>query len=80
MPHGRILSAPNRQPKTPNCQQVQPLDYQVQGIIRVRTPDEIDAIRTLHAAGVNMTQIAQRFDCSRSTVMRIVRGMTFQAE
>ncbi len=45
---------------------------------RQRTPDEIDAIRKLHAAGMNMTQIARRFDCSRNTVMRIVRGMTFQ--
>ena len=47
---------------------------------RQRTPAEIDAIRALHAAGVNMTEISRRFDCSRDTVVRIVRGKTFQAK
>jgi hypothetical protein len=46
---------------------------------RTRTPDEIAAIRKLYAAGVNMTEIARRFDCSRVTVVRIIRGKTFQA-
>ena len=46
---------------------------------RQRTPDEIEAIRQLHANGVNMTEISRRFDCSRSTVMRIVRGLSFRA-
>ena len=45
---------------------------------RQRTPAEIDAIRALHTAGMNMTQISRRFNCSRNTVMRIVRGLTFQ--
>lgn len=43
---------------------------------RQRTPDEIEAIRKIHAAGVNMTEIARRFDCSRTTVVRIVRRLT----
>jgi hypothetical protein len=46
---------------------------------RQRTPDEIAAIRKLYAAGVNMTEIARRFDCSRDTVVRIIRGKTFQS-
>jgi len=45
---------------------------------RQRTPAEIDAIRALHTAGMNMTEISRRFNCSRNTVMRIVRGLTFQ--
>ncbi len=45
---------------------------------RERTPAEIDAIRKLHAAGMNMTHIAKRFGCHRDTVMRIVRGKTFR--
>ncbi len=45
---------------------------------RQRTPDEIEAIRKLYAAGVNMTEIARRFDCSRATVVRIIQGKTFQ--
>ncbi len=45
---------------------------------RVRTPDEVAAIREMYSTGVNMTEISRRFDCSRNTVMRIVRGRTFQ--
>jgi hypothetical protein len=45
---------------------------------RQRTPAERAAIQKLYAAGVNMTEISRRFDCSRNTVMRIVRGKTFQ--
>jgi hypothetical protein len=41
-----------------------------------RTPDEIQAILELHAAGVDTTEIANRFDCSRSTVARIIRRRT----
>ena len=45
---------------------------------RQRTPDEIAAMRALYASGVNMTEIARRFDCSRATVVRIIRGETFR--
>ena len=45
---------------------------------RIRTPEEIAAMRKLHAAGMNMTEISRRFDCSRATVVRIIRGQTFQ--
>lgn len=46
---------------------------------RQRTPDEIEAMRKLHAEGVNMTEISRRFDCSRATVVRIIRGETFKS-
>jgi len=41
---------------------------------RQRTPDEIEAMRQLHADGVNMTEISRRFNCSRITVVRIIRS------
>ena len=47
---------------------------------RQRTPAERAAIQKLYEAGVNMTEIARRFDCSRDTVVRIVRGRTFRSK
>ena len=47
---------------------------------RQRTPSERAAIQALHESGVNMTEISHRFDCSRATVVRIVRGRTFRSK
>ncbi len=45
---------------------------------RQRTLAEIEAIRKLYEAGVKVPEIARRFECSQSTVARIVSGRTFR--
>jgi IS30 family transposase len=45
-----------------------------------RTPSERAAIQKLYEAGVSMTKIARRFDCSRDTVVRIVRRRTLRSK
>ncbi|WP_409371167.1 HNH endonuclease signature motif containing protein [Mycolicibacterium fluoranthenivorans] len=45
---------------------------------RHRTQAEVTSMRALHTAGMNMTEISRQFQCSRTTAMRIVKGISFQ--
>ena len=44
---------------------------------RQRTPEEVQAIRQLHAQGVSFEELARRFGCAASTAARICKGWSF---
>lgn len=42
-----------------------------------KTPEDIAEMKSLHASGLNFTQIAERFECTRQTVAKVVRGQSY---